>query len=78
MEAPIVRTEKKVHSIRMCRGQVLTIHLTDASNQFIDDGEMYQTIEVAITHEGAPVLYAVGLTPISFDDWQPYTTREGK
>ena len=76
MKAPVVRTEKEVHNIRMCRGQVLTIHLTDASNQFVDDGEMYQTIEVAVTHDGAPILYADNLEPISFDDWQPYKEND--
>ena len=76
MNAPIVKMEKAVHSIRMCRGQVLTIYLTDASHQLIDDGEMHQTIEVAVTYDGAPILYADNLEPISFDDWRPYEPKE--
>jgi hypothetical protein len=72
MKNPVVNLSEELEVIRLCRGQVLTIILTDATNQWVDDGEMNQVVEIAVTHSGMPIIYADGLTIVPFDMWTPY------
>jgi hypothetical protein len=67
---PLVQISHRLDQVRLCRGNTLTVYLTDGKFLFDSKETCSIQVELRVTRNGVPQIFADGIKLLTFKEWQ--------